>query len=172
MNQIIFGLGVFFLLFGLIFFYRPTWLLWINATAREHIFNDNLVLLERRQRGFFLLLVSFLLFYWGYHRAHYTALPMVGRFISTDRLMYQSLHHLYAKEYQDSKTVSGRVLMRDPKNAEALYLLSAAQFLMNDLEGGRQSWQKARTLSPNLASAGHFRDLILKERSDLRPELQ
>ncbi len=172
MNQIIFGLAVFFLLIGLVFFYRPSWLLRFNEIAKEYIFNDNLVLLERRQRGFFLLLVSFLFFYWGYHRAQYTPLPVVGRLISIDRLMYQSLHHLYAKEYQDSRTVAERVLMRDPKNAEALYILSATQFLMNDLEGGRQSWQKARELSPNSTDADHFRSLILKEKSELRSELQ
>lgn len=159
-NSLIFTLGLFFLLLGLIFFYKHHWLLEVNKWVREMVFNDSLVLLDRHKKAALFLLIAGLFFYWGYHREHYTISILSDRLISTDRLLYQSLNHLYAKRYNQAKTLCERVLKREPNNAEALYRLAAAQFLMDDIRSGSTNWLKAYKLDPKSEEAARLKILI------------
>jgi hypothetical protein len=61
-----FAVGVFSLLLGLGYLYRPDLIERMNAVLREYLLNDAYIALERRKWGFFFLLVSFLFLYMGW----------------------------------------------------------------------------------------------------------
>ncbi|MBI4678175.1 MAG: hypothetical protein HY748_11385 [Elusimicrobia bacterium] len=59
-------LGVFFLLWGLGYLYRPGLIQRMNAFLREQVLNDARISLERRKWGMFFLLLSLLFIYMGW----------------------------------------------------------------------------------------------------------
>ena len=59
-------IGVFFLLLGAGYLYRPNLISRMNAFLRDSIFNDAHVNLERKKWGVFFLLLAFLFLYIGY----------------------------------------------------------------------------------------------------------
>ena len=156
----IFALSLSFLALGLVFIYKPAWIVRVNKILRERVFNDNRVLLERRKKGFFFLLLFFIFFYWGYYRLQYAPALISDTLISADRLLYQSLQHMHLKQYQSAKTLCERVLARDPANAEALYLLAAAQQGLGDKGGAQESWAKAEKINPNSPANQRLRAIV------------
>jgi len=156
-------LGAVFLLFlGLFFIYKPLWLVRVNKFARERIFNDNLLLLERRQKGVLALLIAFIFFCWGYQKSHYTQNKFIEKLVSTDRLLYQSRHHLQSKEYQVVEVLCERVLSRDPNNSEALFHLAAANLLLKSPQSATIFWKKAKKLDPVSIQGQRIKELVLK----------
>jgi len=57
--------GLFFLLLGLGYLYRPDLVARILVAVRETLLNDAHIALERRKWGLFFLLLSLLSFYFG-----------------------------------------------------------------------------------------------------------
>lgn len=169
MNHLIFVFSLCFLLVGLAFIYQPTWIIRFNKIARERIFNDAILLLERRKKGILFLLLSCVFFYWGYYRAHYAQTRLIDKIISADRLLYQAHQHLYAKQYQTAKTLCERILVREPENADALYQLGAAQFLLNDPVSGELSWAKAEKLAPNSLSGRRLKEFVARLQNSCPP---
>ncbi|MBI5623460.1 MAG: hypothetical protein HY924_06765 [Elusimicrobia bacterium] len=58
--------GLFFLLLGLGYLYRPGLIQRMNEFIREQLFNDARISLERRKWGIFFLLLSLLFIYMGW----------------------------------------------------------------------------------------------------------
>lgn len=162
MYNLVFILASFLLVAGWTFVYKPSWIIRFNKLAREKIFNDDLVLLGRKKWGTVCFVISLILLWLSYYGGQYTHSKFTERLISNDRLLYQSLQHLYSKQYQKSKILAERVLMSEPENAEALYQLAATQFLLNDSKSGEALWARAQKLDPNSAQALRLYDLILQ----------
>lgn len=55
--------GLFFLVLGLGYLFRPDWITRINRVLREYLLNDSYIALERKKWGLFMLLLSCLFFY-------------------------------------------------------------------------------------------------------------
>jgi len=175
MGTILLALSFAFLAIGLIFFYRPAWIVKFNRIARERIFNDSRVLLERRKKGFFLLLMFLIFSYWGFQRMLYNPLAHKYHVISSDRLLYQSMHHLHKREYKESLLLCQRVTNHEPNNAKAFYLLGAAHYLLGDPASAKQCWSKAKAIDPESIDADVFRKLVVRHknlRSENIPALQ
>lgn len=139
---------------------------------REKIFSDRLVYASRQLRAAFFLTLSFLSAFWLYHRVQYVHYGLTEKLISTDRLLYQSLQHFYARQYEDSRALSAKVLERDPKNAEALYQLAAAQFMLDDVRAGEASWEQARKADPDSLQGNRLKSIILQVKHSTSPVLQ
>lgn len=165
-NALLFSFGLVLFLVGLAFFYSPHWILRVNRLARDWVFNDNYVVVERNKRAVLCLLLAFFFFYWGYLRAREAWRP----FVSTDRMLYQSLQDLHARNYAAAKAICQRVLARHPDNAEAMYQLSAAEYLMRNIEGGRTLWRQAVEMDPRCANAAYLRNLVLRDKSSDLPD--
>jgi tetratricopeptide (TPR) repeat protein len=168
-NIFIFALGLASFLTGLAFFYSPRWILWMNRLAREWVFNDNFVVAERNHRAVFFLLTGLFFFSWGYQRERSSHKPLEP-IVSNSGLLYQSLQALQSKDYPAAKEICQRILSRDPRNAEAMYQLGAAEFLMKNIEGGRMIWNQAVEADPRFAKASYLRNLVLRDKSPELPD--
>jgi len=160
--MIIFIIGLFFLLAGWAFFYEPGWIVRLNKIMRDKVFNDSYALLERKKKAVVFILISFIFFFWAYQRAQYGSGRLSEKLISNDMLLYQSLRHLESKEYGKAIALCDHVLTRNPDNAEALYQIGAARFLLNDPAAGNQYWAKAAKIEPNCPVLVHLQKMISK----------
>ena len=151
-----------FLTLGLVFIYKPAWIVRVNKFVRERVLNDTLILLERRKKGFFFFLMFFILFYWGYDSFQYHPTVAANKFISTERLLYLSQRHLHVNEYQESLKLCEVVLEREPNNSLALYQLAVSQYLQNDPVSAQKSWAKAKVIDPNPMLADRLRKLVAR----------
>jgi tetratricopeptide (TPR) repeat protein len=158
MNIFLLAIGTFFLIVGVLFFYKHQWLLTLNRILRETLLNDQFVLLERRKKAFLFLLVAGLIYFLTYQR-------WGEKIFSTDRLLYQSLNYLYSGDFVKAKIFSEHALSRDSKNARALYLLAAAQLLSNEIKAGSKTWQKAAQIAPDSTDAKTLKALVKRFRS-------
>ena len=170
LNVLIFAFAILCLLIGLGFIYKPVWLVKFNKFAREKIFVDNLILLERRQKGVLFVLLFFFLAYLGYYRSLYS-IRYTDRLVSTDRLLYQSLLHLHARQYAQVKKLCEKVMKRDPSNAQALYYRAAAQDLLYEASSAERSWAQAKAIDPDSANARSIREWVIKVKGPDSPEL-
>lgn len=154
-----------FLAAGLIFIYQPAWIIKANKFARERIFNDSLILLERRKKGFFFMVMFVILFYLGFQFIPKEPAVLSSKIVSPERILYQSIQHLHLKEYEESKTLCENLVKREPGNSEAFYQLAASQYLLNDKAGASASWKKAMAINPNSEKADRLIKLIVKEKN-------
>ncbi|OGR83770.1 MAG: hypothetical protein A2902_02910 [Elusimicrobia bacterium RIFCSPLOWO2_01_FULL_64_13] len=159
-NLAVFFASLVFFIIGLAFIYKPTWLVRINKVFRERIFNDNLILLQRRKKGVLFLLLFFIFLFWSYHRLATLDFLADSHIVSTDRLLYHSLQHLRSGRYPQVQSLCHRVLARDPRNAGALYQLGAVHFLMKDIETARKYWKKASEIDPDSENARSLKILV------------
>ena len=150
---------------GLVFVYKPAWIVKFNKFARERIFNDTLILLERRKKGFFFMLTFLIFFYWGFQRLQFEPAAVSSKLVSTDRLLYQSFHHLQLNDYAESRRLCEIVIVREPNNAEAYYQLGAAQFLLDDPASAKKSWARAKAINPGSYSADRLRKLVVRHKN-------
>lgn len=167
MGSILILIGILFLGFGWTLLYKPAWILYLNKIIREKLFNDGEMLLERRKKGFLFVLLAVIFLATGYDQQSYRSSRMTTRVVSTDRLLYKSLQHLYDKQYQKSRALCERVLAQDPGNVRALYHLAAAQILMGDLNQGTMLWAKAAAMHPSSSEAQSLKKLIRTEKGQL-----
>lgn len=61
-------IGLFFLVGSLGYLYRPTIIIKFNAWGRKYIFNDQLLVTQRKKIGIVLLIVSIIFLYGGFIR--------------------------------------------------------------------------------------------------------
>lgn len=147
---------------GLLFLYRPLWLLFLNQFLRERVFNDHLILSSRKKSAAFCILLSVLFFWMGYYSGHYTETKITAKMISTDRLLYQSLQHLHAKDYRKAKLLAEKVLSDEPQNAEALYHLAAAQYLLEDVQSAEKNFLKAQKLDHSSPQVQYLSQYVMQ----------
>lgn len=147
---------------GFVFIYKPAAIVKTNQFMREMVFNDKLVLFNRRKKGFFFLLMFILFFYWGYSRLENELAKPFVEMVSTDRLLYESYRHLQDSEYPESRKLCETIIARDPGNADAHYQLGAAHLLMNDPVSAKKTWAAAKFINPNSYEAGRMRKLAAK----------
>jgi len=58
--------GVFFLIIGLGYLYRPTIIIKFNALGRKYLLNDQLLVTHRKKIGAVLLIISIVFLYAGF----------------------------------------------------------------------------------------------------------
>lgn len=162
MNTLLSFLGLVFVAVGLTYLYRPSWILILNKFARERVFCDARVLLERRKKGVLMLLLAFFSFYISYYRAHYGSTRVMDSFISIDRLLYQSGKHFEAGDYRDAIQVCNRIIERDPNNVSAYYQLAAARYLLGERADADWAWRKAEMMNVQHPGAQPFREICLR----------
>ncbi len=68
MKKIAVPVGLFFLLWGLAYLYRPDLVIKFNALIRHFIFNDRLLILHRRRIGVVMLFIAFVLLFIGFSK--------------------------------------------------------------------------------------------------------
>lgn len=164
MNTFLTLFGLLLVVLGLTYMYRPSWILILNKFARERIFSDARVLLERRKKGMLFILCAVLLFYWSYHRAQYSPTRVMDRFVSSDRMFYQATAHFKAGEYNDAEKVGLKLMARQPQNAENLYLLAASRYLQGDRQGAEEIWAKAEAVRAQSETALQYRGICLRHK--------
>lgn len=165
MSFFLLSVSFLFLSIGLVLIYKPAWIIKANKIARERLFNDSLVLLDRQKKGILFLLFFLIFFYWGYQRFQSEPAAVSGKFMPSERLLYQASHQLHLKEYEESKRLCEIVVSREPGNADALYQLGAAKFLLGDPAGAKDSWKKAKTINPASERADRLRKLIVRHKN-------
>jgi tetratricopeptide (TPR) repeat protein len=123
-----FILGIFFLFLGWIYFFRPKFVADFNKFARETVFNDRRILLERKKLAIFFFLISFAFTYFAFsslseHIARYGEgnwKPQANKY-----LMYMAMKDYFAQRYDNAVEKYQRILEREPNNMEALARIAA-----------------------------------------------
>jgi hypothetical protein len=156
----LFFAAVLSLFLGLVLIYQPDWILRFNRIMREKFFSDAPVLQKRRKHGLLMMVLALIFFSAWYQRGQDVPQQLRVTLISTDRMLYQSLQCLYAGQYGRSKLLAEGILAREPHNTDALYHLSAAQFLMQDIASGKKNWNKARKIDPVNESAARLKKML------------
>ena len=165
MSFFLFFVSLLFLALGLVFIYWPAGIVKFNKIVRERIFNDNRVLLERRKKGFFFMLLFLIFTYWGYQNFCSAPAAIIAKLVPPERLLYLSFHHLHLKEYEASKRLCETVIKREPNNSEAYYQLAAAEFLTGNNDAASSSWKKAAAIDPNSEKADRLIKLIVRQKN-------
>ena len=118
-----FVIGILFLFLGWIYFFKPKLVADLNRFAREIIFNDRRILLERRQLAilFFLLSVVFIFMAFSSLSEH-IALYGEGRWKTQANkyLIYMATKDYFAGRYGNAIDKYERILQSDPNNLEVL----------------------------------------------------
>jgi hypothetical protein len=115
--------GIFFLFLGWIFFFKPNLVASVNEFAREKIFNDRIILLERKKLAALFFLIAVVAVYMTFlsvieHITVYSG----GRWKqqANQYLMYMAMKDYFGRRYDSALEKYGKILLTEPNNIEAL----------------------------------------------------
>jgi len=145
---------------GVISIYKPRLIIRFNRIMRDKIFSDRIILFSRHKSGMITISIAFILFFTGYHRLHHARTELNSRIVSTDRLLYQSLQFIYSGEYIQAKLLAQSVLSRESGNIQAEYMLSAAEYYLQNYDEAVKILKKAQSHDSRAQYAGWYRRLI------------
>lgn len=145
-----FGILCFFL--GWVYLYKSNILLNLNRIAREVVFNDRLILLERKRLAIVFFCLSFVALYMGFS-------SLTGWLISKDRnswtsenkqyLMYMAMQDYCTERYAAAIDKYQRILKADPNNPEVMKRMAYTYGAWGEKKKARVIWHKLLRVNPN-----------------------
>lgn len=112
--------GIFLVLMGLGYLYRPSGIIRANAVARVLLFNDAHLLHYRRTRGLLIFLAGVVLLYSGFLNISFSVPRPPTNLEDGYRAFYE-------RRYSDAADIAGRVLAESPNNPHADFLFRQAR---------------------------------------------
>ena len=144
-------LGILFLALGWVYFFKPNLVFTINKVARETIFNDRIILLERKKLAILFFCLSFVALYMGFS-ALTTQLGSRGKnswlMETSSYMMYMAMQDYCREKYDNAIQKYNLVLNSDPNNIAALRHLSYTYEAIGDSAKARVIWQRILALDP------------------------
>lgn len=139
--------GVFFFLLGGVYLYKPNLVGELNRIARDILFNDRRVLLERKKLAILFFCLSFMALYMGF--SSLTAEKQENWLIGTNHyLMYMAMQDYCTARYQNAIEKYERILRSDPNNVRALKRLAFTYEACGEKRKAKALWVKLGTLLP------------------------
>lgn len=146
------ALGLLFIVLGWIYFFRPNSVLTINKAAREFLFNDRIILLQRKKVAIMFFCFSFIALYMGF-----TSLTgQIGAkgqdswvMEASSYMMYSAMQDYCREKYDTAINKYKTVLAADPENLTALRRLSYTYEACGDTAKARMIWQKILKIEPD-----------------------
>ncbi|MBN1824567.1 MAG: tetratricopeptide repeat protein [Endomicrobiales bacterium] len=143
-------IGVLFLTLGVIFLYQPNLMLRMNQLARELLFNDKRLLLERKRLAIFFFALSFVALYMGFTSLnHWMA---AKKKFSVDEgskyLMYLAMQDFCTEKYDRALQRYSQILQTDPRNTDALKYMALVYDELGDSKRARVTRQRILAIDP------------------------
>jgi len=144
-------LGILLLALGWVYFFKSNLVLTLNRIARETLFNDRIILLERKKLAILLFCLSFVTLYMGFSSL-INLLGSQGKsswlMETSSYMMYMAMQDYCSEKYSNAIQKYEQVLKSDPNNMAALKQLSYTYEASGDTAKARVIWQKILALNP------------------------
>ena len=144
-------LGILFLALGWIYFFKPNLVLTLNKIARETLFNDRFILLERKKFSILFFCMSFVALYMGFSAlVNFLGSREKNSWLmeTSSYMMYMAMQDYCREKYDNAIQKYNLVLKSDPNNLTALRRLSYTYEACGDTAKARVIWQKILLLDP------------------------
>lgn len=161
-------LAILFLLLGWIYLYNPNIILYINRFARETLFNDRSVLLQRKKLSILFFSLSILALYMGATSILHKPVADGGIQLVEERnqfLMYCAAQDYYRGKYDSAIQKYLRILENDKDNLDAMEQLGGVYKASGDLADAKAVWYRLLQLNP-----GNTRVLDALRRLEKEPQ--
>lgn len=144
-------LGVLFFIFAWVLLFKPNLLLNLNRVIRERVFNDRIILMERKKLSVFFFCLSILALYIGL-----TALIKSKETQGKDNWIIERnkfTMYLAMQEYCDGKYAEAiekykKILESDIGSEQALKHLALSYEAVGDIKSAKEAWIKLLRLNP------------------------
>lgn len=141
-----------FFILGWIYLYKSNMVLNLNRIARDMIFNDRLVLLERKKLAILFFCLSFVALYMGFTSLMLLAASRGKNSWATETnkyLMYMAMQDYCTERYSSAVEKYEKVLKSEPNNVEAWKRLAYTYTALGEKRKARNIWKKVLSISPN-----------------------
>jgi tetratricopeptide (TPR) repeat protein len=147
-----FSCGVLFFFLGWMYLFKPALVLTLNKIARDRLFNDRTILLERKKLAILFFCLSFVALFmsfaavsdWVYRRG-----PNSWVFESNQYLMYMAMQDFCTERYTDALAKYREILAVCPDDAEAMKRMAYTYAAIGDKKHARELWEKLLRRTPN-----------------------
>ena len=147
-----FVFGILFFFLGWMYLYRSNLVLILNRIAREVLFNDRRILLDRKKLSIIFFCLSFV--------ALFMAFSSLTKWVSdqgkdrwanesTEYLMYMAMQDYCTERYTNAIEKYNKILITDPNNAAILKRLAYTYDANGEKKKARQIWKKLLRMNPN-----------------------
>ncbi|HBU70141.1 MAG TPA: hypothetical protein DEE98_07150 [Elusimicrobia bacterium] len=140
-------LGILFFVLGWVYLYNPSLVLKINQFAREAVFNDRFLLLERKKLSILFFCASFLALYMGYSSISPSEDSFEAHTVS--HRIYLAMLDLRSHNYQSAAQKYRAILEAAPNNIYALKGLARTYFAMGNAKRARDIYVRLSRLYPH-----------------------
>ena len=144
-------LGILLLALGWVYFFKSNLVLTLNKIVRETLFNDRIILLERKKLAILFFCLSFVTLYMGFSSL-VNLLGSQGKnswlMETSSYMMYMAMQDYCSEKYGSAIQKYVQVLKADPNNMTALKRLSYTYEASGDTAKARVIWQKILSLNP------------------------
>ena len=144
--------GLLFFLLGWIYLYKSNVVLNLNRIARDLLFNDRTVLLERKKLAIFFFCMSFVALYMGISSLMLwlTSREKYHWAMETDKyLLYMAMQDYCTERYANAIDKYEKVLKSEPNNLEAWKRLAYTYEAQGDKKKARMIWKKLLVITPD-----------------------
>ncbi|MFH0807214.1 MAG: tetratricopeptide repeat protein [Elusimicrobiota bacterium] len=143
--------GILFFILGWIYLYKSNLVITLNRIARDVLFNDRLILLERKKLAVVFFCLSFIALYMGL-----TSLASIAGTSEKSSwmmephgyLMYMAMQDYYRQRYASAIDKYQRVLKEDPDHFEALKRITYAYIAAGEKKRARASFKRLIRINP------------------------
>lgn len=146
------AIGVAFLITGWVFLYKPNLLQYLNQQAREHVFNDRILLLHRKKLAVVFFCLSVLALYMGltsYIKSGFMQGKDTWVVDQNKFTMYLAMQDYCCGRYDESVAKSLNVLGSDPQNIDALENLALSYKALGNTEKAKSAMFRLFKLRPD-----------------------
>ncbi len=122
-------ISIFLFLFGLSYFYYPSFVVKLNKFVRDKIFSDKFVLINRKKIGLILVMTSILVFYFG------VLVPKMSVSFRQQNIrdyLYHAWRYYYQGYYNHAEKLCKEILFIDPENLAVKEQLALIYFAKGD----------------------------------------
>ena len=144
--------GAFFFVLGWIYLYKPNLVLQVNRIAREKIFSDRLILLERKKLAILFFCLSFVGLYMGMTSLIALQNNRQSNIWIMKPVTYQSylaMQDFCAGRYESALQKYRNILKEEPDNMEALKRMAYTYAAMGDRKNAVALWKQLLQVRPD-----------------------
>ncbi|MFH1368700.1 MAG: tetratricopeptide repeat protein [Elusimicrobiota bacterium] len=144
-------LGFFFFVLGWVLLFTPNILLSLNRLVRDRIFNDRIILMQRKKLSIFCFCLSMLALYVGVTSLIKTTETQGKQNWVLERnkyTMYLAMQDFCCENYADAIEKYTRILASDPENENALDHIARSYKAVGDPQNAKTHWLRLLQLRP------------------------
>ncbi len=147
-----FAFGILFFFLGWMYLYKSNLVISMNRIAREALFNDRRVLLDRKKLSILFFCLSFVALFMAFSSlTEWVNIRSKDQWTneSTKFLMYMAMQDHCTERYDSAIEKYDRILKAYPENTEVMKRLAYTYDAKGDKKKARQLWKKLLRKNPN-----------------------